>query len=187
MAEDDRVRWNKKYQHGDHASSEPSCLLTSLAPLLPVSGRALDLAGGAGRNAIWLARRGLDVCLADVSDVALQLAEASALAAGVSIGVQRIDVEEGPFPAGPWDLIVSVYFLSRPLFEIFPAALAHGGTLVCIHPTRTNLQRHDKPSERFLLEDGELPGLVEKLEIIHYEEGWLAEGRHEAVLVARAR
>lgn len=54
-----------------------------------------------------------------------------------------------------------------------------------IHPTRTNLARHEKPPARFLLEDGELPGLIQGLRIEHYEEGWLSEGRHEAVVVAR--
>ena len=146
----------------------------------------MDLAGGAGRNAIWLARRGLDVCVADVSDVAIQFVEARAAKAGIAIAAQRLDLESDSFPSGPWDLIVSVHFLWRPLFDIFPAVLAPGGTFVCIHPTRSNLQRHAKPSVQYLLEDGELPGLVKDLNVVHYEEGWLAEGRHEAVLVARA-
>jgi hypothetical protein len=36
-----------------------------------------------------------------------------------------------------------------------------------------------------VLEDGELPSLVRGLEIVRLEEGWLAEGRHEARVVAR--
>ncbi|MEO8497449.1 MAG: class I SAM-dependent methyltransferase [Planctomycetota bacterium] len=186
MSEDDRLRWNEKYRLGEQASSEPSRLLTELDSLLPSSGRAIDVAGGVGRNAIWLARRGLEVIDADASEVALQIAEVRAAEAGVSLATQRIDLEAEPFPPGPWNLIVSVHFLWRPLFDIFPAVLAPGGTLVCIHPTRTNLQRHPKPSARHLLDDGELPRLVKDLSVIHYEEGWLAEGRHEAVLVARA-
>ena len=94
-------------------------------------------------------------------------------------------MEHEPFPPGPWDLAVVVHYLHRPLLRALPIVLAPGGTLVVIQPTRTNLQRHAKPSERFLLEDGELPRLVSDLELLHYEEGWLDEGRHEAVLVAR--
>lgn len=184
MCEDDRHRWNDKYRLGDHTAAGPSSLLTELDSFLPTSGRALDLAGGAGRNAIWLARRGLEVTVADVSDVALELAEARAAEAGVTLSTQRIDFEFDPFPAGKWDLIVSVHFLLRPLFVNFPAASAPGGTLVCIHPTRRNLERHAKPPQRFLLEEGELRELANNLQVIHYEEGWLAEGRHEAVLVA---
>jgi hypothetical protein len=44
---------------------------------------------------------------------------------------------------------------------------------------------HEKPPARFLLDDGELPKLIEDLEIVQYEEGWLGEDRHDAVLVAR--
>src|SRR5436190_1959205 len=73
-----------------------------------------------------------------------------------------------PAQGGPW---------------ISPAA--PGGMLFYVQPTRKNLERHASPSERFLLEDGALPGLVWGLEILHYEEGWSNEGRHEARLLAQ--
>ena len=88
-------------------------------------------------------------------------------------------------PAGPWDLIVCVDFLWRPLLAALPTALAPGGLLAIAHPTRSNLLRHDRPGPRHLLEDGELPGLVGALELLRFEEGWTPEGRHEARLVAR--
>ena len=43
----------------------------------------VDIAGGAGANALWLARRGLDVTLADISPVGLALAEDECRARGV--------------------------------------------------------------------------------------------------------
>ncbi len=96
-----------------------------------------------------------------------------------------VDVETDPLPEGPWDLIVTVHYLWRPLFAVFSRMLRPGGILVVLHPTESNLQRHSKPPARFLLGDGELPRLVEDLEMLHYEEGWLAEGRHEVLLMAR--
>ena len=96
-----------------------------------------------------------------------------------------VDLEAEPFPAGPWDLIVSFHFLWRPLFEFFATALAPGGILVYSQPTHSNLSRHEKPAARYLLEDCELPALIRDLEIVRYDEGWLAEGRHDALLVAR--
>ncbi len=185
MSEQDRDKWNAKYSRGDHASAEPSSLLTGLDELLPRRGRALDLAGGAGRHAIWLARRGLQVTLADIADEGLKLACRRAGDAGVSIETLRIDLQTESFPLGAWDLIVSFHYLWRPLFEVFPAALAPGGLLVVVQPTKSNLQRHEKPPAQFLLEDGELPALVSGLDIIRYEEGWLAEGRHDAFLIAK--
>ncbi|MDH3717764.1 MAG: class I SAM-dependent methyltransferase [Planctomycetota bacterium] len=188
MSDEDRKKWDAKYAQQDAVSSltaQPSLLLDQLDHILPRSGKALDVAGGAGRHAIWLAGRGLDVTLADISQAGLDIARARAAAEGVNIETLQIDLEFSPFPAGPWDLIVAIHYLYRPLFEIFPAALAPGGLLVCSQPTLSNLQRHPKPPARFLLQDGELPHLVRDLEVVHYQEGWLAEGRHEALLAAR--
>lgn len=183
----ERRRWNEKYRLGEHSSLQPSALLEGLDTLLPRSGRALELAGGVGRNALWLARRGLQVTLADISDVALKVARNRFAQQGLLLETLQIDLEQEPFPQGPWDLVLSVHFLWRPLFQILPSVLVPAGRFVCIQPTRSNLERHAKPPARFLLDDGELPRLAAGMEILKYEEGWLAEGRHEALLVARRR
>jgi tellurite methyltransferase len=189
MASGDRERWNAKYQDAQ-VTEQPSAFLLSLDSILPRRGRALELAGGAGRNALWLAQRGLDVTLTDVSDAALeraaQAAEAGRTASGrLKLATLQIDLETEPFPAGRWQLVFCSYFLYRPLFAAIPQALAPGGLLVVIHPTRKNLERHPRPGPAFLLEDGELPGLVSGLEIVRSEEGWADSGRHEARLAAR--
>ena len=145
------------------------------------------MAGGTGRHALWLARRGLDVTMADLSGVALELGWREAARAGLPLRTRAIDLEAEPLPPGPWSLILCVDFLWRPLFEAIPAALAPGGLLVVVHPTRSNLRRHTRPGPRHLLEDGELPGLVRGLEVLRYEEGWTEQGRHEARPVARGR
>ena len=145
----------------------------------------MDVAGGAGRHAIWLAKRGLEVTLVDVSDVGLQVAANRASQANCEINMIQTDLQNNPLPSGPWDVILSVHFLWRPLFEEFAQELAVGGKLIVVQPTRSNLQRHEKPPAPFLLDDGELPTLVASLHVEHYEEGWLADGQHEAVVVAR--
>jgi tellurite methyltransferase len=184
VAADDRERWNARYREARDAPG-PSPFLAALDPLLPRRGRALDVAGGAGQNALWLARRGLAVTLADVSDVALARAAEAARAERLPLETVRVDLEESPLPAGPWELLLCTYFLHRPLFAAFPAALAPGGLLVFAHATRTNLERHPRPGPSHVLEDGELPTLVRGLEILRGEEGWLESGRHEARVVAR--
>ena len=123
--------------------------------------------------------------MADISPVGLALAAGCGERAGVRLRTLEIDLEQEPFPPGPWDLIVCVRFLWRPLFAVIPDELAPGGILVVVHPTRSNLLRHERPGLHHLLEDGELPGLVQGLEIVNYEEGWTEEGQHEARLVAR--
>src|SRR5689334_20619235 len=171
MSDDDRARWNARYREGakDH---EPSPFLEGLDALLPRRGRALDVAGGAGRNALWLARRGLAATLADVSDVALATAARAAAEAGLPLATAQVDLERAPLPAGPWDVVTVFYFLQRSLFPAIAGALAPGGLLVVAHPTRSNLMRHPRPGADHLLLDGELPGLVAGLEVVSYEEGW---------------
>jgi tellurite methyltransferase len=181
----DQQKWDAKYAAADEAPREPSAVLRSLAELIPGSGRALDVAGGAGRNAIWLAQRGWNVTIADVSPRGLELAAARGAAMGASVTGLQTDLEEAMFPNGPWDLILSVCYLWRPLYQVYPQVLSPGGLLVIIQPTKKNLERHAKPPAGFLLNDGELPSLVSRLEIMHYAEGWQADGRHDAVVVAR--
>lgn len=184
MAQADRDRWNVRYARED-VVPEPSPFLVSLDPILPRRGRALDAGGGSGRNALWLAARGLDVTLADLSDVALGRATREAAARGLPLRTAELDLEDGPPPGGSWDLVVVLYFLHRPLLAALPALLAPGGLLVVAHATRRNLERHPRPGPRHVLEEGELPGLLPGLTVLHQDEGWLEGGRHEARLVAR--
>ena len=157
MAAGDRERWNERYA-AEQETPAPTPFLVSLGAILPRRGRALDLAGGSGRNALWLA-----------------------------LSTVLVDLEAEPPPAGPWDLVVCTYFLNRPLLGALPALLAPGGLLVVAHATRTNLTRHPRPGPDHVLEDGELPALVRGVELLHVEEGWLESGRHEARLVGRSR
>jgi SAM-dependent methyltransferase len=185
MSHKDRKKWNERYGDPERAAREPSALLKEVEKWLPKSGRALDVAGGGGRHSIWLAQRGLEVTLVDISEKGLAIAQERAAEAGVTVRKCCLDLEEEPLPAGPWDLIVSFHYLQRLLFAQFPGVLAPGGLLIVAQPTKKNLQRHEKPPADYLLEEGELPQLAAGLEVLHYQEGWLAEGRHDALLVAR--
>jgi SAM-dependent methyltransferase len=187
MSNLDRDKWNGKYADPDFAPRKPSVVLVGLAGFLPAGGRALDIAGGAGRNAIWLSQQGFDVTIADVSSVGLTLAHERAAAANVRIQALEIDVEVQALPVGPFDLVLSHCFLCRDLFAQFPGILADGGRLVVIQPTKKNLERNEKPPADFLFEEGELRKLAADLEIVHYSEGWSADDRHDAVLVAKKR
>lgn len=185
MADADRIRWEGRYRERGPGRDAPSPLLVALDELLPRRGRALDVAGGAGRNALHLARRGLDVTICDISETALGFARDAAGGEGLAVRTIALDLEAAPLPQGPWDLVVCLYYLQRDLFARWPEVLAPGGLLVFQQPTRKNLERHPKPGSTFLLGDGELPGLVQGLEVLRYEEGWLHEDIHAALLVAR--
>lgn len=190
MADDDRERWNAKYRGGDHLRTTPSAGLVELVEHLPSTGRALDVAGGAGANAVWLAARGLDVTVVDVSEVALARAVEAAALAGVDLRVAQADLERDPLPPGPWALVLCSHYLQRDLLPAIAEALQPGGCLVWIHPTTANLERHARPSRRFLLEPGEALRLVEAagLQPSWSQEAWVGQGddaRALARVVAR--
>ena len=142
------------------------------------------MAGGPGRNALWLADRGLDTSLLDISDVALEMAERAAKALGLNVELINTDLEEGAIPEGPWDVVVCFNYLHRPLLPTLAAVLAPDGLLVLELATRTNLELHERPPRQFLLEEGEILTLLPGLELLEYHERWW-DDRHVAHVVAK--
>jgi len=183
----DRERWNDKWRARAGELESPAAFVVEQGPLLPDAGRALDVAGGCGRHAVWLAQHGLDVTLIDVSDLALERAERRFAQAGVRVRMLRADLDDDVPSLPLFDAIVMFHYLNRQRRDEIAHLLAAGGLVIAAQPTVTNLERHASPSRRFLVETGELElwarGL--NLEIIVAREGWTADGRHEAELVAR--
>jgi SAM-dependent methyltransferase len=107
-------------------------------------GRALDLACGEGRNAVWLAEQGWRTTGVDFSDVALAKAERLAASRGVEIEWIVADVLEHAPERRAFDL-VAVLYLQLPheeLTEVLRSAveaLAPGGTLLVLGHDTTNL------------------------------------------------
>ena len=166
----------------------PSPFLERMRPSLP-GGRALDLAAGSGRDAVYLALHGWRSEAWDHDPEAL--ARASALAAGecVPLVTRVVELEGGAPPAeyGPWDVIVVVRFLHRPLMPWIERSLAPGGALV-YETFRTGQERYGRPkNSRFLLEPGELSAAFPGLEVEHYEEVDPEGGPVLARLLARRR
>lgn len=189
MGEADRTKWDARYSQEAPLETPSPWIARWLEQadenIVPKTGRVLDVGGGAGRNAIWFAQRGYDVTLVDISPVGIAVAEERAKAAGVTLTTHVLDLETDSLPEGPWDIIVQMHYLERPLFAHYAKHLAPEGLLLVEHPTRTNLVRHERPGPKYLLEDGELPDLCAEFVIVSYGEGWNEAGRHEARLVAR--
>lgn len=111
-ADASRNRWNRRYE-GDSIVGKPSAWLVGLGSLIPNSGRALDVAGGTGRNSLWLAERELSVTLVDISKVGLAAARSEASRRGVPIETVEADLEAQPLPPGPWGLLACFHYLQR--------------------------------------------------------------------------
>ena len=72
-------------------------------------GRALDVAMGQGRNALFLAQRGWAVTGFDISNEGLNVARGNAEKAGVPLTVQRSSIEDFSYGETQWDLIALIY------------------------------------------------------------------------------
>jgi len=185
----DRERWNAKWRERAGELETQAPFLGEHAHLLPSRGKALDIAGGAGRNAIWLARRGLDVTVVDISDVALDKAERRAASANLAAKMKfmRVDLD-GELPFAPlFDLVLVFHYLNRARRDDYAALLHEGGILVAAQPTVTNLERHASPSRQYLADAGELEAWARTLgmDVLVAREGWTVEGRHEAAVIAK--
>jgi tellurite methyltransferase len=120
--------WNARYRSRERIDDEPSQLLIdAVAAIAP--GRALDLACGAGRNAIWLTQRGWDVVAVDGAAEAIRLVRERA--AGIDARVIDLETDAPlPFADASFDLVLILYFLHRPLFAEAIRVLRPGGMLV---------------------------------------------------------
>jgi SAM-dependent methyltransferase len=139
-----RQMWDERHAAREPIEShEPDPTLADVAGGL-APGRALDLATGDGRNAIWLATRGWDVTAVDFSAVALERARASADAVGVAILWVDADLLEWRPEPRSFDL-VAVMFLHLPpgeragVYARAAEAVAPGGRLLVVGHDRSNL------------------------------------------------
>jgi 2-polyprenyl-3-methyl-5-hydroxy-6-metoxy-1,4-benzoquinol methylase len=104
----ERDDWNRKHgQAGPLFGVEPNRFLVAEVSGLP-PGRALDVACGAGRNAVWLAERGWSVTGVDFSDVALENARQLAEERGVAVEWVDGDLRNWQ-PPGEYDLVAVLY------------------------------------------------------------------------------
>ena len=169
-------------------NTAPSAWLVTHAHLLPTSGRALDVACGSGRHAIWLAERGLRTYAVDRDPDAIQVLSAEAARRALPLDARVLDLERGSVAFDPpdFDLIVVVHYLHRPLFPALLDALRPGGVLVYETFTRAQAARGRPTNPAFLLEPGELLRLVQPLEMLASREGDY-DGRMVASVIARRR
>lgn len=163
--------WDRRYATPKLIwSEEPNRFLKAEAEDLR-PGRALDLACGEGRNAVWLARRGWSVTGVDFSGTALAKARRLAEANGVGLDLVHADLADHvPEPASA-DLVAVLYLqvpapLRARVLERAAAALAPGGVMLVVAHDLLNLtQGVGGPRDPAVLTTpeavaAELPGLV---------------------------
>ncbi len=177
-SDDERERWNQKYREapgaGKRTVPDPFLLRAFseyILPLFPHGGSALDLAGGAGRHAIWLAKRGWEVTLIDISETGVEQARqhAGPLASHVHFVVD--DLTDFKASQTQFEVVMVFFYLERKSFSEMVKAVRPGGLLVYKTYTLEQAKLVAGPKNpAHLLKPGELLQLADGLRILHYQE-----------------
>lgn len=162
----DSLDWDERYSGNELVwSASPNQWVELITAELP-AGRVLDLAGGEGRNALWLVDRGWQATVVDFSQVALDRANALATE---RFGAQSLRLETvradllgyQPEPVA-YDLVLVIYLhvadsARRTMMRRAAGAVAPGGLLLVVaHDSRilgADVDGPQDPSLRYTAED----------------------------------
>jgi tellurite methyltransferase len=168
----------------EHNQLLPSRFLIENLELLP-RGRALDIAMGSGRNAVYLAQNGFDVEGVDTSEAAVQKASQLAKEHKVSLDVQVADLEaDYQIKSDYYSLIICFNYLQRSLIPQIKTGLKFGGMVVYETFIVDQAQFGRPHNPNFLLKHNELLDLFRDFRCLRYREGIIENHKAIAGLVA---
>jgi SAM-dependent methyltransferase len=186
------VEWDERFERGQYPRApEPAALLRRYVEATP-AGRALDVAAGTGRNAVFLADRGYRVDALDASRAGLEITRDRARDRGVAdrLACVQADVPSYGFPSGTYDLVTISFYRAVDRFPDIKAALADGGLIFVEHHVRTTEPVSSGPDgDRYRYAANELLHSMLDLTVLRYEEGIepRSDGRTAAVARVVAR
>ncbi len=111
----EKIKWNKKYKT---LTIKPPSPLINYIP--SKKGKALDLAGGLGRNANFLLQKGYSVTLIDISDVAISK---------IALPIKKLclDLDNYIIPQNEFDVIIMIKYFNLNILKQIPKALRKDG------------------------------------------------------------
>lgn len=173
-----REAWDSKYGAEGQSVPEFDPLLLEARRYFPRpdghAQRAADVACGSGRNALCLARWGLDTVAIDYSPEALRVCSERAQAQGLALNTACLDLETAGVDLGDgaFDVVVVFNYLHRPLIPILKQCVRSRGIIVYKTFTVDQLQFGAGPrNPDYLLQPRELCNLFSDFEqIVHREE-----------------
>jgi tellurite methyltransferase len=176
----DLQNWDQRHRSENRDSpTGPLLFVTQLIePLKP--GKALDLACGTGRHAIWLARQGWTVTAVDGSQAAIEILREQIGTLPIETRIANLERHEFSIAPESWDLILVSLYLQRDLFEPAKLGVKPGGVLVAITLLAEAI---DPPQHRLL--PGELKSYFTGWEILEYFEGLIGQSNSQARIAAR--
>lgn len=156
-------------------------------PLLS-GGRALDVACGPARNAVFLAGRGYVVDGVDNSREGLLMAREFIGRRTVPVNLIFADLSRYAVRPGRYDLVLNFFYLDRELMPSLVAGIKPGGYLIFESFTTDNRRFAPLKDPAHYLAPNELLGLAGAMRVISYYEGTVIEAgmaRAVARMVAR--
>jgi SAM-dependent methyltransferase len=172
----EREKWEKRYQdsEGPFYGRKPSAFLVRSLSLLPADGRCLDLGGGQGRNAVFLARRGWTVVMVDCAIAGVAGARALARAESVALVPVVADLAEGALviPEAGFDLVLMINYHEHAAVSTAARWLRPGGALLVEGFAREQLGRSSGGPQdpAMLYRPNELLRLARGLRVVWYED-----------------
>jgi tellurite methyltransferase len=168
---DARHKWNTRWRDKAEHPFRPDSWLVKVLPLLP-PGRALDVASGRGRNALFLAEQGMTVTALDVSEEALAQLDREATDRGLRIETRQVDLESSPrLSKESFDLVIDFFFLHRPLLPALCQAVRPGGVAVLRTFSSAGPFPGGPEHSQIVLSPGELLEIFASWEVLLHEEG----------------
>jgi len=183
-------RWDTKWaelQSQEHRKDEPHPLVIEFSERLR-PGRALDVACGVGRNAIYLAECGWRVTAVDYSKIAIEILLNRASELNLQVDALIADLETDEFKIEPdsYDLIVNCCYLQRDLFPAIKSGVNVGGVVIAIIAMLDNDPQVKPMNREYLLEPGELRTQFAGWELLYDAERKTGAGKRAmAEIVAR--
>ena len=161
--------WNKYLvtERRDWLNAAPNAFLVDMTKDRR-PGKALDVAMGQGRNAIWLARQGWGTTGFDPADQAVAAAQAEARRLRLKLHTEITTEEQFDFGENRWDLIVLSYAGCTQVAAKVQKALKPGG-LVVVEAFHTDALKTLKIGGS-LCGPAELPNAFKDLRVVRYEE-----------------
>jgi 2-polyprenyl-3-methyl-5-hydroxy-6-metoxy-1,4-benzoquinol methylase len=178
MSLEDQVRWDR--QHAQTRGAElPSRFLSEILEGgcwdIP-RGRALDIACGKGRNALFLAEHGFDVVAMDISAVAIEEGRRRSEERSLAISWRQADLEQIELPRAGYDLIINFNYLERSLIAKMKSALRVGGHIIFETYLIDQKEIGHPKNPAYLLQHNELLDHFRELRVLCYREGKSLDG-----------
>ena len=181
-----KVRWNERYDRDMYIyGKEPAAFLKQKIGGLK-QGKALVLAMGEGRNAVYLAQNGFDVTGVDISDVAIEKTNRLAEERSTTVNAVVADLTDYDMGEAQFDLITKFYYYEPSIFPQIIDALKPGGMFILEQFSIDHLKYRETSSfgprnPDYLIKPNELLEHFTSLRILYYEDTVveLDEGMHK--------